>query len=186
MKPRLFVRFPIFVKYKMRQSKWKWNWPSLWNETEVHSCLSINEQLTDYEEMLRVSLKDSRDLALWNFSGINGNAEFVAYLPIFVFSLADVTYQAPMLFSLQNLAICSLGTTGQGISHLFAKRTTGISEPSGNVTFSRRSLNHFLIDWNVAIREISNTKAAATLKIKRKIIAVLSYDFIGLKIARIA
>lgn len=70
-----------------------------------------------------------------------------------------------MLFSLQNLAICSVGTTGQGMSHLFAKRTTGIFEPSGSVTFSLKSHSHFLIDWNVAIREISKTKAAATLKI---------------------
>lgn len=99
-----------------------------------------------YQQMLRVSLNVSRDLALSNVSRINRNSEFVAYLPIFVFSLADVTYQAPMLFSLQNLAICSIGTDGQEISHLFANRTTGISEPSGSVTFSRRSHNHFLID----------------------------------------
>ena len=74
-----------------------------------------------------------------------------------------------MSFSLQNLAICSRGTTGKGISHLFAKRTTGMLEPSGSVTFSLRSYSHFLIDWNVAIREMSKTKAAATLKTMRKI-----------------
>lgn len=79
-----------------------------------------------------------------------------------------------MLFSLQNLAICSVGTTGQGMSHLFAKRTTGIFEPSGSVTFSLKSHSHFLIDWNVAIREISKTKAAATLKITCR-----NYQFIN-------
>lgn len=84
-------------------------------------------------------------------------------LPTFVFSLADVTYQAPILFSLQNFAICSTGTAGQGMSHLFANKTTGIFVPSGSVTFSLKSDNHFLIDWNVAIRDISNTNAAATL-----------------------
>lgn len=50
------------------------------------------------------------------------------------------------------------------MSHLLAKRTTGMLEPSGNVTFSRKSLNHFATDWNVATREMSKTKAAATLR----------------------
>lgn len=85
-------------------------------------------------------------------------------LPIFMFSFADVTNQEPISFSLQNLIIWSFGTAAWLMSNLLAKRTTGILEPSGSVTFSRRSLSHFLTDWKVAALERSNTKAAATLK----------------------
>lgn len=84
---------------------------------------------------------------------------------MFRFSLAEVIYQDSIPFSLQNLTILSLEIATSLMSHLLASKTMGIFELSGNVIFSRRSLSHLLTDRNVAAREISKTKAAATLKI---------------------
>lgn len=88
---------------------------------------------------------------------------YKCYSPTFVFSFAEVMYHSPILFSLQNLTICSVDTATCRMSHLFARRTTGMLDPSGSVTFSLKSLSHFFIDWKVAAREISKTNAAATL-----------------------
>jgi len=87
----------------------------------------------------------------------------IIHLPTLVLFFADVAYQACILFSLQNLEICS-SVTATDTSHLFARSTIGMLEPSGSVTFSLRSFSHFFIDWKVAAREMSNTRAAATLR----------------------
>jgi len=91
-------------------------------------------------------------------------AALIVYLPMLVLCLAEVIYQAPILFSLQNFEICSV-LTAIDISHLFAKSTIGTSVPFGSMTFSRISFSHLFIDWKVAAREMSNTRAAATLHI---------------------
>eukprot|EP01139_Manchomonas_bermudensis_P014476 Amastigsp_a508518_472.p5 type:complete len:127 gc:universal Amastigsp_a508518_472:693-313(-) len=83
--------------------------------------------------------------------------------------LADVSNHPAKPNSSQNACISAasrLTSISSRRSHLFARRTTGIGEPSGRCTFSSMSRFQFLARSNEGRRVTSNTTIAATADLK--------------------